>query len=68
MEYPSAKGGRSAQLLVQLLRIAMEVEYGDITSEEALAFSLPDPTKAREDTLALLQVSYHTAYRHLYEY
>lgn len=35
---------------------AMEVEYGDITSEEALTFSLPNPAKAREDTLTLLQV------------
>ncbi|CAN0330849.1 unnamed protein product [Pylaiella littoralis] len=33
----------------------MEVEYGDITSEEALTFSLPNPAKAREDTLTLLQ-------------
>lgn len=35
----------------------MSVEYGDITSEEAIAFCLPDADKAREDTLTLLQVS-----------
>lgn len=34
----------------------MEAEYGDITCEEALAFALADPVKAREDTLTLLQV------------
>lgn len=35
----------------------MSVEYGDITSEEAIAFCLKDAAKAREDTLTLLQVS-----------
>ncbi|CAN0079628.1 unnamed protein product, partial [Ectocarpus sp. 6 AP-2014] len=33
----------------------MEIEYGDITSDEAVGFCLPDPRKAREDTLSLLQ-------------
>lgn len=33
----------------------MSVEYGDITSEEAIAFCLKDAAKAREDTLTLLQ-------------
>lgn len=34
----------------------MDLEYGDITSAEALAFCLADPAKARADTLALTQV------------
>ena len=38
----------------------MSVEYGDITSEEAIAFCLPDAAKARDDTLTLLQVSEKT--------
>lgn len=35
---------------------AMDVEYGDITSKEAVEFCLQDAGKARQDTLALLQV------------
>ena len=36
--------------------LAMGVEYGDITSAEAVAFCFADPAKAREDTLGLTQV------------
>ena len=33
-----------------------DIEYGDITSEEAVAFCLKDAEKWRADTLALTQV------------
>lgn len=36
----------------------MEIEYGDITSDEAVGFCLPNPRKARGDTLSLLQVKH----------
>lgn len=38
------------------LLIMDDIEYGDITSEEAVAFCLQDAEKARADTLALTQV------------
>lgn len=38
----------------------MEIQYEDITSDEAVGFCLPDPRKAREDTLSLLQVCKNT--------
>lgn len=37
-------------------RVMGDVEYGDITSEEAVAFCLQDAEKKRADTVALTQV------------
>lgn len=34
----------------------MDVDYGDITSEDAVDFCLNDPEEARKDILTLLQV------------
>lgn len=35
-----------------------DVQYDDITCTEAVQFCLPDPGKARDDTLNLVQVTW----------